>query len=555
MGNQRTGRSEGERGRSMTRRAFLGAASAAVALGAAGAPAGLHRARGTAQAAEPKRGGTLKILQIEPAVGFNPVLEGTSWPETMRMVYNGLTDFGPGAELVPGLAKSWTASESADTFTFQLNQGVTFHDGTELTAEDVKFTYDMILDSKVGATLLSFVPNLKSVEAPSKSTVVFNFQGPNVLLLPALSALGIVPKHLWAGSDPRKSKYVAAPVGTGPFVLKEWRRSDYLTFTANRNYFRKPRPYLDQVIFKVVADAAIGIEAFKNGELDAVFSQGMPGGLPYAQVRQILQSKPENIATHEFSQAFTQNLWMNCAQPPFDNVKVRRALAHAINKELVIRTLLQGFGKVQDSIIGDLPGLKWAHDPSIKGYEYSVAKANQLLDEAGYPKKGGTRFAITILATEGFRVKLSEALKAMLAPLGIEASIKSYTWATYIARIRQERETAGTIWSIFNARQADPSLAVLNLNGRDVKPGGVNYSQWNHQQATELIESARRTADPERRKALYQQVQRVVHEEVPVIPLYAAVGVDMWQRSVEGLQSIDSLTGTMQSVERVWLNK
>src|SRR5436190_998173 len=257
---------------SMTRRTFVrGAAMAGVAGGLVSPLA----TRGT-RAAEPKRGGVLKAVHIEPAVGFNPVLEGTNWPEIIRMVYN----------------------------------------------------------------------------------------GPNVLLLPGLSQLGIMPKHLWAGGDPRKSEYLGKPVGTGPFVLKEWQRSDYLSFDANRNYFRKGQPYLDRVIFKVVADAATGVEAFKNGEYDAVFSQGMPGGLPYAQVRHLVQAKPANIVTSEFAQNFNQNLFMNCAQPPFNNVKVRQAVAYAINKDLIIRALLHGFGRTQDSIVGDLPALRWAHDPT-----------------------------------------------------------------------------------------------------------------------------------------------------------------------------------------------
>ena len=541
----------GQASRSLTRRSFVRLAGAAT-VGLTGLRAGARRA---AEAATPKRGGTLKVLQIEPAVGFNPALEGTNWPEVLRMVYNGLTDFSPTSEVVPGLAKSWTVSDAADTFTFQLNQGVTFHDGKELTSEDVKFTYEMIVDPKVGSALTSFLSNLKSVETAGKYTVVFTFDGPNALMLPSVSALGILPKHLWAGSDPRKSKYLAMPVGTGPFVLKEWRRSDYLTFTANRNYFRKPRPYLDQVIFKVVADAATGIEAFKNGELDAVFAKGMPGGMPYAQVGQIIKSKPDNIVANEFSQNLVQYLWMNCAQPPFDNAKVRRALAHAINKEVIVRALLQGFGKVQDSIIGDLPGLKWAHDPTIKGYEYSPAKANQILDEAGYPRKGGTRFALTILATEGFRVKLSEALKAMMAPLGIEASIKSYTWAPYNVRTSVDRDTTGALWTTFVSRQMDPAHIADYLSARNIKPGGTNSAQWSHARATELIDSARATANPERRKGFYQELQRIAHNEVPILPLYSPTGVDLWHRSVEGLHSIDTMTGTMQFVEEAWLNR
>ena len=535
---------------SMTRRAFVRGAAMTAVAGSVVSPLATRAARG----ADPKRGGTFKALQIEPAVGFNPVLEGNNFPEVMRMVYNGLTDYGPSGEFVPGVARSWTVSPEADTFTFQLQPGVMFHDGKELTSDDVKFTFESIIDPKMGSPLVGYVPNLKTVETPNKYTAVLKFNGPNVLLMQGISQLGILPKHLWAGTDPQKNPYLMKPVGTGPFVLKEWQRSDFLSFDANPKYFRKGRPYVDRVIFKVVADAATGIESFKNGELDAVFSQGIAGGLPYAQVRQLVQAKPANIVTSEFPQNFNQNLFMNCAQPPFDNAKVRQAIGYAINKELIIRALLQGFGRVQDSIIGDLPALRWAHDASIKS-EYNVAKANHLLDEAGFPKKGANRFAVTILATEGFRVKLSEALKAMLAQVGIDASIKAYTWSTYIARIRQERDTAGCLWSIFISRQVDPSIILDYLSARNLKPGGANYAQWNNAQATELIESARTTANQERRKAMYQQVQRIVSDQAPMIPLYNAVGVDLWSRTVEGLRSAESLTGTIQSVETVWLNR
>jgi len=165
------------------------------------------------------------------------------------------------------------------------------------------------------------------------------------------------------------------------------------------------------------------------------------------------------------------------------------------------------------------------------------------------------RFAVTILATEGFRVKLSEALKAMLAQVGIESSIKSYTWSTYIARIRQDRDTAGCLWSIFISRQVDPSIILDSLSAKNIKVGGANYAQWNNSRASELIEAARATGNQSKRKAMYLEVQRMVADEAPAIPLYNAVGVDLWNRAVEGLRSAESLTGTMQSVETAWLNR
>ena len=185
--------------------------------------------------------------------------------------------------------------------------------------------------------------------------------------------------------------------------------------------------------------------------------------------------------------------------------------------------------------------------------EYNVAKANQLLDEAGFPRKGSSRFTITILATEGFRVKLSEALKTMLAQVGIDSTIKSYTWSTYIARIRQERDTAGCLWTIFVSRQVDPIIVLDYLSAKNIKPGGSNFVQWNHPQGTELIESARTTASPEKRKAMYAQIQRLVADQAPVIPLYNSIGVDLANRVVVGLRTAESLTGTMQSVENVSL--
>ena len=529
----------------MTRRDFMRSTIGAGAAAVTSTSLAWLAEHGPAYGAAPK---VLRILQSEPAIGFNPVLESTNWPETQRLVYNGLTDVGPGGQLIPGLARSWTVNDKADTFTFNLIPGVKFTDGRELTADDVKFTYEMLIDTKYASTLGSFISNLKTVETPNKSTVVLRFDGPNVLMMPLVSPLGILPAHLWAGGDPRTNKYLRLPVGSGPFIVTEWEHGDHVAFTRNPDYFRKPKPFLDQVFFKVAPDASTGLLSFLNHGLDAVLSQGIPGGPPYDQMRRIVNANPAAIASTEFEQNWAQNLFVNTSKPPFNNVKVRQALAHAIDKAFIVKTLLFGFGRPLESIVPDTPALKWASDPHIRPYDFSVAKANALLDEAGLPRRGGTRFAMTILATEGFRVKLSEALKEMLAAVGISADIKSYTYGEYIGRIRRQ-DTAGCIWTLFISKQMDPSAICEYVNARNAQPGGTNFSVWTNAQATELILQAKATTDRAKRRPLYSQIQTIAHQELPIIPLYTANGIDLWYRYVTGLQSVDALTGTMESVE------
>ncbi len=500
---------------------------------------------GYAYGAAPK---VLRILQSEPVYGFNPVLESTNWPETNRLVYNGLVDVGPSGQPIPGVASAWTVNDKGDTFTFKLIPGIKFTDGTELTSADVKFTYEMLVDPKLGSTLGSFVSNLRTVDTPDKYTAVLRFDGPNVLMMPLVSPMGILPAHLWSEGDPHTNKYLHMPIGSGPFIVTEWQHGDHISFVRNPNYFRKPKPYVDQVFFKVAPDASTGLLSFLNHDLDVVLSQGIPGGPPYDQMRKILEATPPGLVATVFEQNWVQNLFINTAKPPFNNVKVRQALAHAIDKAFIVKSLLFGFGKPEETLVPDTPATKWAHASNIKPYDHSVEKANALLDEAGFPRKGGARFPVTILATEGFRVQLSEALREMLRTVGIAADIKTYTYGEYIGRIRQQ-DTAACVWTLFISKQMDPAAICEYVNGKNAHAGGTNFSAWDNPQVTEWIPQARATTDRAKRAPLYVKIQEVVHEEVPIIPLYTANGIDLWYSRITGLHSVDSLTGTMESVE------
>ena len=374
----------------------------------------------------------------------------------------------------------------------------------------MKFTVEKILDPQVGSRLNLYFKAVKEVQAPNPTTVVFKMKevDPGFLLN---QWTGILPKHIWEKEDFAKSKYNVIPVGSGPWKLKEWVRGDHMTFEANPDYFMG-KPYLDRVIVKVIPDATVAYAALEKGDVDYVPFKGIVGGPPYQLVDRLKQSP--NLEVNVYDVSSMQRLFFRNDKPPFNNVKVRQAVAHAINRRFIIQRLLFGYGQVAPSEVA--PAMKEVFNAKVPQYEYDVAKANQMLDEAGV-KRGadGVRFKTTIYGTPGVRAILSEILKEQLRAVGISADIVTNEWTTFYAAVRQTR-TADGIFTIFSLPTVpDPMTESPRYYSKEIRPGGYNYLFYSNPRVDAIIDDAQRTGDREKRVKLSRSTRRSWPETSP----------------------------------------
>jgi peptide/nickel transport system substrate-binding protein len=494
---------------------------------------------------QPKYGGTLVMVHTDPGV-MNPVLEA-GWPHFPRMSFNGLIDYDPQGNIVPGLAAAWEISDDGLTYTFQLRTDVKWHDGKSLTAEDVQFTFEKILDPQIGSRLNLYFQAVKEVLAPSPSTIVFKLKEPDPVFLANLWT-GMIPKHIWAKEDFAKSQYNVIPVGSGPWKVKEWVRGDHMTFDANPNYFQG-RPYLDRLIMKVIPDATVAFAALEKGDVHYFPFKGVVGGPPYQLVDRLKQNPNLEVNVYEVSSM--QRFFFRNDKPPFNNLKVRQAIAHAIDKRFIIQKLLFGYGQISHSEVP--PALKWAHNPNVPRYEYDVAKANQLLDDAGYRRgPDGVRFKTRIYGTPGVRAILSEILKEQLKAVGIAAEIVINEWTTYYNAIRQTRDVDG-VFTIFSLPSIpDPTTEAPRYHSKEIRPGGFNYLFYSNPRIDAIIEETQRTLDQGKRAQLFHEYQDILAQDVPMVPLYVLTGVDIWNKKFTGFEVSEWGGGSITFLEKVW---
>ncbi|MBI4588432.1 MAG: hypothetical protein HY725_06305 [Candidatus Rokubacteria bacterium] len=480
----------------------------------------------------------------------NPLIEA-GYPHVLRLVYNGLVDYGPYPEyrLGQGLAESWQVSTDSRTFTFKLRRGVKWQDGADVTSADVAFTWEKLIDPKSGSPFASLLPTIERVETPDPLTVVIRLKDPSASFL-AWAWLGIIPKHVWEKEDVKTSAYNQKPIGSGPFKLVSWNKGDSMVFEANPAYFRG-RPAVDRVILKVIPDANVAFSALERGEVDAFVFRGLVGGVPWPIVERL--KKNPAFVVREFPVSSIQSLHFGMEHPVFRNLKVRQAVAHAIDRQAIISNILFGKGQIVDNSIAP-PTFAAFHNPNVRRYEFDPAKANRLLDEAGYPRGAtGVRFTTVLYGTPGARARMDEIIRENLKAVGIEASLENYEWATYFDRIRMTRELGkrGLFSLLSVSRVPDPEDNLGFVYGKNAnKPAGRNYSEYVNPKVDELIEQGRREANPAKRAALYKEIQAILADDLPMLPLYLAVGVDIWKASLKGVTSGEFGGGTLASLER-----
>jgi peptide/nickel transport system substrate-binding protein len=498
--------------------------------------------------AQSKYGGTLVMVYHDPGV-FNPIMEW-GFQAVTAMCFDGLIGFDKEGNLESALAESWEISQNGKTYKFKLRRDIKWHDGKPFSAEDVKFTFDTILDPGKGIPYRKYFEAIDKVSVPDGSTVVFELKEPSAPILYRFW-VGIIPKHIWEKEDLQKSKYNIEPVGTGPWKLIEWLKMDHVLFEANKDYY-KGRPFIDKIVMKTIPDASVAFAALERGDVDYFPFGGIVGGLPYQQIDP-LKTK-ENLVVNTFEVSSTQQLFFRVDEPPFNNLKVRQAVAHAIDREFIIQNMLFGYGNIVHSVVP--PTVKWAYNSNVPKYEYDVNKANRLLDEAGYPRKsGGERFKTTIYGTPGPRKTLSEILKQQLRVVGINADLQIADWTTYINQIRVERNNHGLWTVILIPKIPDPDEGVLYYHSSAISSGGTNPSMYSNPKLDSIVNDAKFVTDVSVRKKLYYEYQDILATDLPAFPLYLPQGVDIWNKKFTGFYSLDFGGGSLSCLPKVHLSK
>lgn len=498
----------------------------------------------------PVKGGTINtVMALEPATQVE-ILQNAGGAGVGGRVVEGLVTEGIDRTLKPQLATKWQASADGLTYTFTLREGVTWHDGTPFTSADVKHTYLML--KEIHPRRRATFANLVDIDDSDPLKVVLRFSKPAPALLPALNANSapIVPKHLYEGTDPRTNPWNAKPIGTGPFIFREWVRGSHTLIERNPDYWDKDQPNADAVVIRYIPDAVTRLAAFEAGEIDVGYSTPVPIG----EIARFKASPDYRIDTDGYALGGNLNqIFFNLRFEPFQNLKVRQAVAHSIDLDAFIDKVWQGYAVPSPSAI--VPAMTAFHDASIKPFAYDKALAEKLLDEAGYPRKdGGVRFTIRFTANPFMSQIIDGAnfVRSSLAEIGIKAEIALYDHPTYIKKLYTEGAFDLDIQCLANGY--DPTDGIQRgYHSKNIKEGLAwsNHAHYSNPEVDRIFDEAAYEADPEKRRALYVELQQILYRDLPAVNLVAFQPLTL-SRSVLHDHVIDQQSAST-SYTRAWL--
>jgi peptide/nickel transport system substrate-binding protein len=437
-----------------------------------------------------------------------------------NQVFNGLVRYAyeKDGAIVPDLAEKWELTPDGKTYTFHLRKGVKWHKGYgELTADDVKFSYDRVLDPKVNSRYKGEFKLVESVEAAAPHTVRIRLKSkyPGFLNKVAAYNQGFVISR--KAMEKLGDQYTTNPIGTGPFVFESWAPKNQVVLTANKEYFAGA-PNLDRVILRVIPEETTAEIALQRGEIDVFYA------LQNAEVIGRL-SKAQGVTVHRRTANHTINMVLNTTFEPFAKVEVRRAMAHALNLKALRESFFNGL-KDQPHWVLTTSFPESARD--LTEYPYDPDRARALLKEAGHP--GGFKFTFTTLGLQPYD-KIAVVLADDLRRVGIDANVQVLERAAYLAA-RGAGTPAAVITGVTGPADADAPLWTL-LHSASFPPG-LNTSRY--KAIDDLLESAQTELDRTKRLALFRRVQEKIRDDVPVIPLYDDVLFAAARNEVKGFR-------------------
>jgi peptide/nickel transport system substrate-binding protein len=508
-------------------------AGAAVTGAMAAAPAISPAWRTLAQDATPVAGGTFRMgMQSDPGALDTQLQSLTAAWHVVEHIYSNLTTIMPDMSVAPDLAESWEISEDGITYTFHLHQGVLFHNGREVTANDVKVSLERLIDPATASPSASDLASVASIEAADDYTVVITLSAADAALLSSLansSCLIFPPEVIEEHGDLSQ-----VAIGSGPFKFVEYIPNTHIKLERNADYFVQPLPYLDEVELLIAANDTARTAALVQGTVD--FIEYVP-----AQDIETLQTNEDIVLTgNAISQI--RMIGINVTREPFTDVRVRQAISMAVDRGPIIEAALFGFGTPTDVVLAQG---HWAalERPEPPGPDIEGAKA--LLAEAGFPD--GFETTITGWAEYGFLSNTAIVVQEQLKQIGIEAEMNLLDSGSMgqVVYVDKDFDLAVTGTSGY----VDPG-AVFVENFRTGEGG--NFVGYSNPEVDELLAQGAASTDQEERAAAYRRVQEILLEDLPWVNLYIGQQYEAMKTFVMGYQHIP--TGSNRMVREVWLN-
>ncbi len=500
----------------------------------------------------PEYGGRMVEATIgEPSNLIPPLATDASSHEVADLIYVSPLKYDKDINLVPHAAQSYEVLEEGRLLRFTLRQGIRWTDGTPLTARDVEFTYKLMVDPKTPTAYAEDYLAVKEFKRTGEYTFEARYDKPFARAL-VTWAHAILPRHLLEGQDLIKTPLARQPVGAGPYMLKEWTAGSRLVLVANPDYF-EGRAYIDQVVMRVIPDQSTQFMELKSGNLDIMNLTPQQYLLQTSE-----QAWAANYRKFQYLSSGYAFLGYNLKSPLFKDVRVRRALLHAIDKDEIVRGVLLGLGLATG---GPYKPGTWAFNEAVPANEFDPAKARRLLAEAGWTRKSpygplvdgrGTPFAFTILTNQGNsqRIKAAIIIQSRLKDLGITVEIRTVEWAAFIKEFVDKGRFDAVIlsWNILQ----DPDLYDV-WHSSKAEPGGLNFVGYKNAELDALLERGRRMLDQTKRKPLYDRIQEILHDDQPYCFLYVPMALPMVNARVMGIEPAPA--GITHNFIRWWIPK
>jgi peptide/nickel transport system substrate-binding protein len=428
-------------------------------------------------------------------------------------IYSGLIMLDKNLQPEPDLAESWSISDDAKNFTFNIRKNAKWHDGKPVTSEDVKYTFENVLFKYHSRTKSGLGKQVKAILTPDPNKVVFQLKSSYSPMITRLNVTEapILPKHIFSTGNPNDHPANLKPVGSGPFVFKKYNKGESVELIKNKNFYLEGSPHFDRLVIRIIPDSVTQLLALESGDVDYI------DRVPGSELKRLQNNSAITIARNTAGPGGGNcivTITYNLDRDKTSNLEVRKAIAHAVDRDRMVKQVLFGLGRVATAPINK--GISWAHvENALQEYDFNPQKAEGLLDQAGYQRKNdGVRMDLDIVHFPRFS-KYIEAMKQDLAKVGIKLISRALDRSAAVSTIFGKRDFDLNLISYCNG--ADPDIGVKRMYVSS-NIGNIPFSNgaaYRNLLIDSLFDEAGKTADTNMRAAKYKNIQNILADDLP----------------------------------------